>query len=416
MRFKKILHILVAITLVVLIVLYTAFFASNEQETTEEEKSQVIRVLAPYQAKLHQQILNTVAAEYSRDESHPQIEITYVPKENLEKELSLRTMTGENQIDLVICENTMVQEMIQKGLLKEVPVSREMKEGIVDDKLWQALEHDGKYYGYPLTCDPYVLYSNVDMLKERNVEVPTSWNELIRAGYQVKKSGLQSIGIAAKREAEITNLYWIMMYSSGDNLNTVNQELWEKCFQNFGELSKGELTSSHATNLTQEDLAQEFAKGRVTMMINQMSVTSILKSNQTNFTVGMAEVPYDNAGGTFWFGDEVCITKEAGTGTLAFAQYLTKQDTSERINDAMGTLQVYSGNSYKENGKIYMEGTSGLPAKARAMVYYHSWSDICKNVADGVSEVLNNRMSTASQAKVAENTRDQVRVSIMSEP
>ena len=35
MRFKKILHILVAITLVVLIVLYTAFFASNEQETTE---------------------------------------------------------------------------------------------------------------------------------------------------------------------------------------------------------------------------------------------------------------------------------------------------------------------------------------------------------------------------------------------
>lgn len=152
------------------------------------------------------------------------------------------------------------------------------------------------------------------------------------------------------------------------------------------------------------------------MMINQMSVTSILKSNQTNFTVGMAEVPYDNAGGTFWFGDEVCITKEAGTGTLAFAQYLTKQDTSERINDAMGTLQVYSGNSYKENGKIYMEGTSGLPAKARAMVYYHSWSDICKNVADGVSEVLNNRMSTASQAKVAENTRDQVRVSIMSEP
>lgn len=416
MRFKKILHILVAITLVVLIVLYTAFFASNEQETTEEEKSQVIRVLAPYQAKLHQQILNTVAAEYSRDESHPQIEITYVPKENLEKELSLRTMTGENQIDLVICENTMVQEMIQKGLLKEVPVSREMKEGIVDDKLWQALEHDGKYYGYPLTCDPYVLYYNVDMLKERNVEVPTSWNELIRAGYQVKKSELQSIGIAAKREAEITNLYWIMMYSSGDNLNTVNQELWEKCFQNFGELSKGELTSSHATNLTQEDLAQEFAKGRVTMMINQMSVTSILKSNQTNFTVGMAEVPYDNAGGTFWFGDEVCITKEAGTGTLAFAQYLTKQDTSERINDAMGTLQVYSGNSYKENGKIYMEGTSGLPAKARAMVYYHSWSDICKNVADGVSEVLNNRMSTASQAKVAENTRDQVRVSIMSEP
>lgn len=414
MRFKKILHILVAVTLLVLITLYTAFFASNELETTEEEKRQIIQVLAPYQTKLHQQILNTVTAEYSRDESHPQIEIMYVPKENLEKELSLRAMTGENQIDLVICENTMVQEMIQKGLLKEVPVSQEMKDGIVDDRLWQALKHDGRYYGYPLTCDPYVLYYNADMLKERDVEVPTSWSELIRAGYQVKKSGLQSIGIAAKRESEITNLYWIMMYSSGGNLNTVNQELWENCFKNFGELSKGELTSSHATNFTQEDLAQEFAKGRITMMINQMSVTSILKSQQTNFTVGMAEVPYDKAGGTFWFGDEVCVTREAGTGTMDFAQYLTKQDTSERINDAMGTLQVYSENSYKENGKIYMEGTSGLSANARTMVYYCSWSDICKNVAEGVDKVLNTRMSVASEEKVAEDTRDQVRVSIMS--
>ena len=316
-------------------------------------------------------------------------------------------------MDLVICENTMVQEMIGKGLLKEVPVSREMKEDMVDDRLWQALQHDGKYYGYPLTCDPYVLYYNADMLEERNVDVPTSWRELIQAGYKVKKSGLQSIGIAGKRETELTNLYWIMMYSSGGNLNTVSDELWESCFQNFRQLSVGGLTSSYATNFTQEDLAQEFAEGRVTMMINQMSVTSILKSNQTKFTVGMAEVPYDAAGGTFWFGDEVCVTKEAGTGAVSFAQYLTTKEISERINDAMGTLQVHTGISYKKNGKIYMENTDNLSAKARPMLYYRSWSDICGTIASGVSSVLNSNLSDVSQ--VAKMTKDQVRVSIMSE-
>ena len=252
------------------------------------------------------------------------------------------------------------------------------------------------------------------MLEERNVDVPTSWSELIQAGYRVKKSGIQSIGIAGKRETELTNLYWIMMYSSGGNLNTVSEELWEKCFQNFRQLSLGGLTSGYATNFTQEDLAQEFAEGRVTMMINQMSVTSILKSNQTKFTVGMAEVPYDEAGGTFWFGDEVCITKEAGNGALSFAQYLTKEESSERINDAMGTLQVYSGVSYKKNGKIYMEDTSILSAKARPMLYYQSWSDICGTIANGVSTVLNSNLSDVLQ--VAEATKDQVRVSIMSEP
>lgn len=414
MRFKKILYILAAITMLVFVSLYAGFFLSNQQEVAEEEERQVIRVLAPYQASMQQQILNKVAAEYSRDESKPEIEMIYVPKENLEKELSVRRMTGESQVDLVICENTMVQGMIEKGLFKEVPVSREIKEDIVDDRFWQALQHNGKYYGYPLTCNPYVLFYNADMLKEKKVDVPTSWSELIHAGYQVKKPGIQSIGIAGKRETELTNLYWIMMYSSGGNLNTVSDELWEKCFQNFRQLSVGGLTSRYATNFTQEDLAQEFAEGRVTMMINQMSVTSILKSNQTKFTVGMAEVPYDEAGGTFWFGDTVCITKEAGTGALSFAQYLTKEETSERINDAMGTLQVYTGISYKKKGKIYMEDTSTLSAKARPMLYYQSWSDICGTIADGVSTVLNSNLSDVSE--VAKMTKDQVRVSIMSEP
>ena len=414
MRPKKILYILAGITMFVFVALYAGFFLSNQEETTEEEERQVIRVLAPYQASMQQQILNKIAAEYSRDESKPEIEMIYVPKENLEKELSVRRMTGESQVDLVICENTMVQEMIGKGMLKEVPVSREMKEDMVDDRLWQALRHDGKYYGYPLTCNPYVLYYNADMLEEKNVEIPTSWSELVHAGYQVKKSGIQSIGIAGKRETELTNLYWIMMYSSGGNLNTVNEELWENCFQIFRQLSVGELTSRYATNFTQEDLAQEFAEGRVTMMINQMSVTSILKSNQTKFTVGMAEVPCDEAGGTFWFGDEVCITKEAGNGALSFAQYLTKEESSERINDAMGTLQVYTGVSYKKKGKIYMEDTSILSVKARPMLYYQYWSDICGTIANGVSAVLNSNLRDVLQ--VAEATKDQVRVSIMSEP
>ena len=147
-----------------------------------------------------------------------------------------------------------------------------MKEDIVDDRFWQALQHDGKYYGYPLTCDPYVLYYNADMLEERNVDVPTSWSELLRAGYKVKKSGIQSIGIAGKRETELTNLYWIMMYSSGGNLNTVSEELWEKCFQNFRQLSSGRTDFQiRDVILHRRILRQEFGrKGRVKrLMINQ---------------------------------------------------------------------------------------------------------------------------------------------------
>ena len=48
MRPKKILYILAGITMFVFVVLYAGFFLSNQEETTEEEERQVIRVLAPY--------------------------------------------------------------------------------------------------------------------------------------------------------------------------------------------------------------------------------------------------------------------------------------------------------------------------------------------------------------------------------
>lgn len=49
MRFKKILYILAAVTMVIFVALYAGFLQSNQQEATEKEERQVIRVLAPYQ-------------------------------------------------------------------------------------------------------------------------------------------------------------------------------------------------------------------------------------------------------------------------------------------------------------------------------------------------------------------------------
>lgn len=413
MKFKRVLYGLIVITMIVLIALYAGFFMANDEEKTSEEERAVLRVLAPYQARMQQQILDTIAAEYSRDKDHPVVEMIYVPKENLEKELSLRRMTGENQVDVLICENTLVPGLIKKQTLREVPVSKKMNEGIKDNRLWNHVQHDARYYGYPLTCDPYVLYYNADVLEEKQVEIPNSWKELIQDGYKVKKSGMQSIGIAAKREDEVTNLFWIMLCSKGSNLNSMNGEIWEECFQNFKQLAISGLTSPYAVNFTQEDLALEFAQGRVMMMVNQMSAVSVLKSRQTEFSVGMTKVPQDEAGGTFWFGDVVCITKEAGNGAFAFARYLTDKETSERINDAMGTLQVYTGVSYKEKGKIYMEDVEEMKDLARPMLSYCGWTDICSAISRGVSETLNNTLADVEQ--ISEDTRDQVRVAILSD-
>lgn len=413
MRFQKLLYWLVAAAAALLVILYIAFFWSNDTSVAETGKRQVIRVMSTYQERMQQQILEKVASEYSRDKNHPKVEIIFVPKENLKKELSLRQSMGENQVDIVICENTMLQELIQKEMIREVPVTRSLTEQIADDKLWYATRHNGKYYGYPLTCDPYVLYYNIDMFEEKGAEVPTNWQELIRTSYKIKKSGIQSLGIAAKRESEITNLFWIMMYSRSGSFHTTNLEKWEDCLNNFQQLTIGGLTSRYSTNYTQEDLAKEFAAGRVMMMVNQMSMTSVLKSNQTNFQVGIAQTLHNETGGTFWFGDAVCVTAEAGFGAMNYAQYLSSKEISERINDTMGTLPVYAETSYKKNGKIYMEDVEKLKEEARPMTYYTNWGEICTSVAQGVNAVISTNLTDTEAT--AKEISDQVRVLIMSE-
>lgn len=413
MKVQKLLYWLVGIAAALLIILYIAFFGINNTSITEPEKRPVIRVMSTYQERLQQQILEKVASEYSRDKSHPKVEMIFVPKENLKKEFSLRQSLGENQVDIVICENTMVQELIQKEMIREVPVSRTLREKITDEKLWYATRHNGKYYGYPLTCDPYVLYYNVDVFEEKEEDVPTNWEELLKTSYSIKKSGFQSFGIAGKRENEITNLFWIMMCSRSGSFHTTNLENWEDCLEKFQQLTIGGLTSRYSTNYTQEDLTREFASGRIMMMVNQMSMTSVLKSNQTKFKVGIAQNLHNETGGTFWFGDTVCVTEEAGSGALAYAQYLSSQEISERINDTMGTLPVYAETSYKKNGKIYMDDVEKLKEEARPMTYYTNWGEICTSVAQGVNAVISTNLTNTEAT--AKEISDQVRVLIMSE-
>ena len=395
MNTRKILWSSVLAASVMLVMLYLGFRSSSEVEEIPQDDKEVIRVLAPYESKLHQNILQQIAKEYSRGEDRPEYVFEFVPKEKMKKELSMRSLAGKEEVDIVICSNTLMPELIEMDMLQEINVPRELIRRIRKSQMWSSTRKDGKYYGIPFTCDPYVLFYREDVFEENQLEVPQTWEELMQCGKIIQKMGVKSIGIAGKRETETANVFQLMLYSMGGNFRSISQDTGVEAFDYFWKMARYGMLSKEMMNYTQEDLAREFAEGKISIMINQMSTASILRTNRISFSVGMDRIPDDAAGSVFLYVDNIGLTKDANPAAWDFVMYLMEADVSERICSSMDTLPVLEDVEYQKNKKIYLKDPENLLEDARLLETYSGWTQMSESIANGVYKVVeNNQVST----------------------
>lgn len=412
MRIRKILMLIVLAAFVALWFFFAQFWNANQVEEIQEENVEVIRILAPYESKLHQKILQDIADEYSREDKNLQFRFEFVPKENIKKELDMRSLAGKENVDVVICDNMLMPELIHMGILKEIPAQGELYGRVRKSQMWSSTKENGKIYGIPFTCDPYVVFYRGDILEENQQEPFSSWEELIQFEMENRKTGVKSIGVAGKRADEAANLYRLMLYSMGGNFYGIDRETGVQAYENLRKMARYNLIDREMMNYTQEDLAREFAGGKINIMINQMSAATILRTSHISFQVKMAKIPEDVAGSVLLTGNNIGLTEDSDPRAWDFICHLVKPDVYERICSEMDTLPVFSDVEYQEKKKVYMQDVMSLLDDARVPETYSSWTKISENIAEGVYEVI--EKSQADVKKVAESVQDHVRVAIMS--
>lgn len=412
MNVRKVLNISLLVSAVILILVYLGFRSSSKVEEISQEQEEVIRILAPYEAKMHQNILQQIANEYSRGENQPKYVFEFVPRENLKKELSMRSLAGKEKVDIVICSNTLMPELIEMGMLQEISISRDLSRRVRKSQMWNSTRKDGKYYGIPFTCDPYVLFYRKDVFENYDLEVPNTWEELMECGKKLQKAGGKSIGIAGKRESETASVYQLMLYSMGGNFRGISQDTGVEAFDYLWKMARTGMLDKEMMNYTQEDLAREFADGKINIMINQMSTASILRTSRISFPVEIDRIPDDVAGGVYLYGDNIALTKDASSGAWDFVMYLMSTDVSGRICNSMDTLPVLEDVEYKENKKIYLKDWEELLKDARLLETYSGWTQISESIADGMYEVIESNQ--VSSRLVALKVHDLVRTAIVS--
>lgn len=411
MKIKRILALLAGIVLIVLVITFIQFTKLSKVENEETSNSKdAICVLAPYESKIYQRVLNELGEQYS-EEGGKQVQFEFIPEENMKKELLLRQLNKKDNIDMVICANTLMPELIKMGFFRELSIDQNTHQRVRRQTLWNSVKENGKTYGVPFTCDPYVLFYRKDRMEEKNLACPTTWEEFEYCGKTMQKRGIKSIGIPGKRVDDLACIFRIMLYSSGGNFLSLDQKSGVQTFEQIQRMARQNLLDREMINYTSADLAWEFAEGKITMMINQMSAASVLRESDMADKIGVARLPNDVAGSVFLYGENIGVLKSADSTTEEFLKFLIRKENTEKLMNATGSLSPYIDTVRETQEKVYLEDWETFFQDARVMEIYVTWTKMSEDIAQGLYELVESYQADAE--KIAVEVYDKVKISIM---
>ena len=229
-------------------------------------------------------------------------------------------MEREEDIDLVICDRMMMPALIDMNLLQEINITEPVRNRMNYQKMWASTLSNGRHYGVPLTCDPYVLFYRRDILE--SWEVPETWEELLDTGTDLRQMGRYSMGFPAKRTEEAAEFFLLMLYSMGGNLYSLDGDAGLETMDTISEMWNRGLLPDNIINLSDKDLAGMFSDGNLLMMVNRLSMGTVIQEASVTFEVGIAQLPQDTAGGRFLMGDNVGLAENAVPEAQEFLRYL----------------------------------------------------------------------------------------------
>ena len=256
MKIRIALTAAIGMVLAVIVILLTVLWPRQQKKAVQETENSVceITILSSSEVPAHQETLQAVAEAYEKQREDVSVNIEFSSKESFREEICLRVEREEN-IDVVICDRMMMPALIDMGLLQEIPVTETLRNSMAYQKLWASTLNNGRYYGVPLTCDPYVLFYRRDLLPED--QVPQTWEELLDTGTDLRQMGRYSMGFPAKRAEEMTEYFLLMVYSMGGNLYSIDSETGRAAMNLLTEMWNRGLLPEDTINLSDKDLVHD---------------------------------------------------------------------------------------------------------------------------------------------------------------
>ncbi|MBS1483790.1 MAG: extracellular solute-binding protein, partial [Clostridium sp.] len=168
MSIKRVMPVVIGTLMISILIVYVQFQKDIPEDKSAQDQTAVIKVLSCYEIMGQQEILRQFADEFNEQNPGLRVEMEFIDKENLKKDICLREERGD-KADMVICDSLEMAGLLDMDVLEDITpyITKERRASVIWPDMWQAVMDDGKYYGIPFSCDPYVLFSNTGYFEKK---------------------------------------------------------------------------------------------------------------------------------------------------------------------------------------------------------------------------------------------------------
>lgn len=248
----------------------------------------------------------------------------YVPMTEFTKKLTM-AYTERALPDLVVIDNPDMPVCIRMGMFEDMTEFIRSLEGFeyYYTSLMETVSYEDRFYGIPFNCNNVALIYNRELLAQKNVEPPTTWQELKEAAAVLTQQGRSGFLMSAVEgeQGAFQILPWIL--STGERVDEIGGEGTIRAFTFIDDMVDQGYMTSNCINLSQTDVARIFINGEAAMMENGPWVFPMLEEAGIDF--GVSPLPIDEKKNVIAGGENLGVLKGKNVeGAKAFLEYCNR--------------------------------------------------------------------------------------------
>lgn len=372
-----------------------------------EEKEELV-LWTYYETEKQKSSMDDLTEGFNR--SQDQYELTWEyhgPVTEFNKRLAM-AITQNQLPDLVILDNPDMPSYVEMGKLEDITEAVEELEGLEEyfPNAMKSVEYGGRYYGLPFCCNNLALIYNQDLLAEKGISVPRTWEELEAAAEELTAPGRYGFAMSAIGGQQGVFQLGTFLLSAGGSLEEAGGKGTLEAFRFIRGMADRGLMSRDCVNWSQNDVARIFIDGKCAMMENGPWVFPAL--DESGLRYGVAEFPGRERSMGLLGGEDIAVIKGKNVqGSIAFLRYYSQADTMLNVNLTADSLPPR-----RDAAERFLKVKPGYEAvfsqieNCISRTEFEDWAQLSEQLSDGQYRILTGESTPEQVCEEIKNTAE----------
>lgn len=365
----------------------------ESSENSDGSDDKTVSIWYYYSGK-QQDLFEDLIEEYNESQDKYQLKGEYIPFDDTKKQLSVG-LAGGTLPDMVIMDVVDNASFANQGVLEDITAKVD-EWGEVETLYEGPLEsatYDDKYYGLPVGSNALGFFYNEDLFEEAGIDSPPeTWEELIDVAHKLTTDDVKGVAVSAVKSEEATFQFYPFLRSAGVEYDSLNSESAADALNLLKTLVDDGSMGSDVVNATQDDLARQFATGKIAMMVNGPWNIERLKEQNPDLNFGISEIPKDKEFASALGGENIAIIKDSNVdGAFDFMTWLLEPERIEEFSSETGVFPPRKDvleNSDFWNGDKHLSGFVPIMDYADPRGPSSEWPSISEAIQIAIQESL----------------------------